>query len=56
MESKYNLIYGKLCEELIITELNLRGLDYKIKSKKESYLRKCLLKHMNDNFWNIFDK
>jgi hypothetical protein len=36
MESKYNLIYGKLFEELIITELNLRGLEPKIKSMKES--------------------
>ena len=46
MEKKYNILYGKLSEELIKTELKLRGLDAKIKSMKESQLRKCLLKYM----------
>ena len=36
MEKKYNIFYGRLCEELIKIELNLRGLDTKIKSMKES--------------------
>ena len=36
----YNILYGELCEELVKTELYLRGLDLKIKSIIESSLRK----------------
>ena len=46
MEKIYNILYGKLIEELVVTELQLRGLDAKIKSMKESQLRKCLLKYV----------
>lgn len=56
MEKEYNIFYGKLCEELIKTELNLRGLDTKIKSMKESSLRKSLLKYCKESFDKFFDK
>ena len=56
MEKKYNIFYGRLCEVLIKIELNLRGLDTKIKSMQESYLRKCLLKHAKYYFDKFNDK
>ena len=39
MEKMYNILYGELCDELIKTEVKLRGLELKIKSMKKSLLR-----------------
>ena len=48
------IFYGKLCEILIKMELDLRGIEPKINSMKESLLRKTLLKCCKEFFEKFF--
>jgi hypothetical protein len=56
LEKNYNILYGRLCESLIKIELQLKGLDSKIQTMKDSQIRKYLLKFCKERYDNFFDQ
>lgn len=55
-EREYCLFYGDLCEKIIRLELNLRGLQARIKTIKESNFRKALLNNCKNSFNQFFNE
>lgn len=55
MEKEYIIFYGQLCEQLIRIELQLRGLECKVATMKQSSFRKYLFDQCVSCFSKFFD-
>lgn len=56
VEKEYCIFYGDICERLIKLELNLRGLENKIKDMKQSNFRIQLFEVCKECFEKFFDE
>ena len=53
-EKQYCIFYGELCENLIRTELNIKGESLKVSNLKQSDLRSLLLNYCRTSFEDFF--